>query len=119
MGKVWEICSHSVSIVWVSFSIRFPSCGMLHHMGNTCVFSSISYSMGKDSKTHLNEENLRNWFLYSFHSLGVFSVRLPSCGILHHMGNAWAFSWISHMMEKAVKPIEWGKPGKFFPILLP
>ena len=34
------------------FSIRFPFYGILHHMGNACVFSLISHNMGKDSQTH-------------------------------------------------------------------
>ena len=31
------------------FSIRFPFYGILHHMGNACVFSLISHNLGKDS----------------------------------------------------------------------
>ena len=34
------------------FSIRFPFYGILHHMGNACVFSLISHNMGKDSQNH-------------------------------------------------------------------
>ena len=34
-----------------SFSIRFPFYGILHHMGNACVFSLISHNMEKDSQT--------------------------------------------------------------------
>ena len=31
------------------FSIRFPFYGILHHVGNACVFSLISHNLGKDS----------------------------------------------------------------------
>ena len=34
------------------FSIRFPFYGILHHMGNACVFSLISHSLRKDSQNH-------------------------------------------------------------------
>ena len=34
------------------FSIRFPFYGILHHMGNACVFSLISHNLGKDSQNH-------------------------------------------------------------------
>ena len=37
IGKAWEISSHTFSIVWVLFSIRFPSCGKLHRMRNALV----------------------------------------------------------------------------------
>ena len=40
------------SIVWVVFSTRSSSCGILHHTGNACVSSSISHSTGKCNKTH-------------------------------------------------------------------
>ena len=34
------------------FSIRFPFYGILHQMGNACVFSLISHNLGKDSQNH-------------------------------------------------------------------
>ena len=34
------------------FLIRFPFYGILHHMGNACVFSLISHNLGKDSQNH-------------------------------------------------------------------
>ena len=34
------------------FAIRFPFYGILHHLGNTCVFSLISHNLGKDSQNH-------------------------------------------------------------------
>ena len=51
MGNSWEIVPHTFSIKWVGFFIRFPSCGILQHMENAWVFSSISHSMEKDRKT--------------------------------------------------------------------
>ena len=44
-----------------------------------------------------------------------FSVRFPFYGILHHMGNAFVFSIISHNMGKDSQTIEWGKSGKLVP----
>ena len=52
MGKAWEIGSHTLSIKWLLFSIRFPSCVIPHHIGKTWVFSLISHSMGKGRKSH-------------------------------------------------------------------
>ena len=34
------------------FSIRFGFYGILHHMGNVCIFTLISLNMGKDNQTH-------------------------------------------------------------------
>ena len=50
----WESLGNWYSLfspLWVLFSIRFPY-GTLHHMENAWLFSSISHSMGKCSKTH-------------------------------------------------------------------
>ena len=72
------------------FSVRFPFCGILHHMGNAFVFSIISHNMGKDSQTHrmgkVWEIGSRkyptkpilcgepgNWYSYFSHSMGAFS----------------------------------------------
>ena len=52
MGKTWAIGSHTFSIKCVAFSIRFPFCGILHHIGNAWVFSSNFHSKGKFWKTH-------------------------------------------------------------------
>ena len=52
MGKAWEIGSHGFSMKQVAFSIRFPSCGLLQHMENAWVFSSISQGVGKGGKIH-------------------------------------------------------------------
>ena len=138
------------------FPIRFPSYGILHHMGNAWVFPSISHSTKKSNKTHRmgrtweigthtfpiarvlfsrqipilwysslhgkcmgflinfqqhgkiqqkpsNGQSLRNQFPYFFHSMGAFSIRFPSCGILHHMRNAWVSPSISHSTVKCNK----------------
>ena len=34
------------------FSIRFPFYGILHHVGNACVFSLISHNLGNNSQNH-------------------------------------------------------------------
>ena len=76
-------------------------------MGNVCVFSLISHNLGKDShrmgksgklvpcnilKNPLYVENLENWYSYFSQVWVLFSARLPSYKLLHHMGNAWVFS---------------------------
>ena len=40
MWRTWEIGTHTFSIVWVLFSIRFSSYGILHRMENAWVFLS-------------------------------------------------------------------------------
>ena len=64
MEKAWGIGSHTFSIVWVLFTIRFPSCGILYHMGNALVSPSISHSTGKPTKSYRMRENLGNWYSY-------------------------------------------------------
>ena len=73
-------------------------------MGNVCVFSSISITREKTAKpmewakpgklvpsnilqNAMCVENLGNWYSYFSHSIGAFSIILPSYGILHRMGN--------------------------------
>ena len=51
MGKACEISSHTFSIAWVLYSIRLPSCGILHHMRNAWVSPSILHRTGKSNKT--------------------------------------------------------------------
>ena len=53
---VWEGPRKLVSILFPKyerfFPIWFPSCGILHYMGNAWVFPSISHSMKKSNKIH-------------------------------------------------------------------
>ena len=136
MGKAWETGSRQYStkpivfgepgklvliffpIVWVFFSIRFPSCGILHHMGNAWVFSSIPHSMRKGRKTHQMGEAWEIGFkvnstkpivckepgklvLMLFPQYGIFfPIRFTSYGILYNMWNAWVSPSISHSMRK-------------------
>ena len=99
MGKAWEISSHTFSIVWVLFSIRFPSCGIPHHMRNAWVSPSISHSIGKCSEIHWIE---RAWEIgnHTFPKVWVlFSIRFPSYVISYPMENAWLFPSISHSIN--------------------
>ena len=45
-------CLYFSHIMDAFFLIRFPFYGILHHMGNACVFSLISHNLGKDSQNH-------------------------------------------------------------------
>ena len=119
------------------FPIRFPFYDILHYMGNACVFSPIFHNMGKRQPNLLNSESLRNQFPYFFDNMGGFFIRFSSFDITHHMGNAWAFSSVSHSMRKGrkthrmgkvreiglrenpIKPVVCGEPGKLLPILFP
>ena len=52
---IWRtrvIGAYTFPILWTLFSNRFPFYGILHHMGNACVFSLISHNLGKDSQNH-------------------------------------------------------------------
>ena len=60
-------------------------------------------------RVHLNSKGLGNCVQYFFHKMGGFSIRFSSCGILHHMGNAWVFSSISHSMRRGRKTHQMGK----------
>ena len=52
MEKVWEIVTHTFFIVWMLFSISYQSFGILHHMGNAWISSSISHSTGICNKIY-------------------------------------------------------------------
>ena len=100
MGKAWKISSHTFSIVWVLFSIRFSICSIPHQVGKAWVFPAISHSTRKYNKTHRIG---RTWEIgtHTFPIVWVlFSIRFPSYGILHHMGNAWVSPSISHSIGK-------------------
>ena len=80
MGNAWVSLQFSIvkknvakSIVWRKpgklviilfpyygyfFPIWFPSCDILHHMENACIFPSISHCTGKCNKTYCVR---RNW----------------------------------------------------------
>ena len=82
------------------FPIRFPSYGILHHMGNAWVFATIFYSTRKCNKTH-RMERTRELSTHTFPILRVFfSNQFPFYGILHHMRNAWVFATISYSTRK-------------------
>lgn len=91
-----------------AFSIRFKSCGTLHHMENVWVFSLISHNIGKCSKNH---PAIQIPILFS--KEGYFSsIKFPPYGILHHVRNAWVFPSIFHSMGKFIEDLE------LWPILL-
>ena len=128
-GKVWGIGYHNISIKWVVFSITFPSYVILHDMGNSWVFSSISRSTRKGSKIHqigkMREINSRKnptkpnvceepgkLVLIFSPTYGYFSsIRFPSFGILYHMENAWLLPSISNHGTHFSHSI-----GDFFPV---
>ena len=99
MGRTWKIGIHTFPIVWICIiSIQFPSYGILPRIGNAWVFPLISHSSGKWNKTHCMG---RIWEIVA-HTFPVvwvlFSITFPSCGIFHHMRNAWVSTSMSHSM---------------------
>ena len=115
------------------FSIRFPFYGILHLMGNACVFSLISHSLRKDSQNHrrakFSEIGSRKYptkptargkqeiGAHTFPIVWVlFSIRFTFYGILYNMWNTWISPSISHRWENAVKSLELGEPRKLVPI---
>ena len=101
----WEIGTHTFPIVWVLFSYSISILWYTSSYGK-CMGFLINFPLyGKRQQNPSNGESLRNWFPYSFHCMGVFSIRFPSSGILHHMGNAYVFShWF---------PISWNRQQNF------
>ena len=121
MGNAWEIGSHTFSIKWVVFSIRLPSCPILHRMGNALVFLSISQGMGNSRKTHRMEkarkkklnkmqqnpsncENLGNWYPFFSWRMDTF---LPSDSHLMVYFITWKMHGFSHKFL-----IAWGNAAK-------
>ena len=91
------------------FPIRFPSYGILHHMGNAWVSLSISHRRRKCSETHRRgEPGKLELILFPYYGC-FFSIRSPFYGILHHVGNASAFSLISHNLGKDSQNHRMGK----------
>ena len=89
-----------------TFSIRFPYCGILHHMRNEWVLSSISHCMGKDRKAHLMKKAWEIGFRENpvkpivCGEPGKLVLRFTSYGMLDNMWNTWVSQSISHSMEK-------------------
>ena len=98
IGKAWEISSHTFSIVWVLFYIRFPSCGISHHMRNAWVSLTISHSTGKCNKT-FGKPGKSVLILFPQCSC-ICPITFPSCNILHYMGNAQVSPSIFHSTGK-------------------
>ena len=113
MGRTWEIGAHTFPMLWALFFSRFPFYGILHHMGNVCVFSLISHNLGKDSQNHrmgkVWEIGSRKYptkpilcwepgKLYSYFSHSI-SIRFTFYGILY-MWNTWVSPSTSHSMGK-------------------
>ena len=104
----------------VFFTIRFPSCGILHHMKNAWASPSISHSTGKSNNTHRMRENLGNWYSYFSHSMGAF-FPLDSHPMLYFI--TWEMHGFLHQfslaLENAAIFIELGEHGKLVHILSP
>lgn len=99
--NLWNWCSY-FSVVWVLFSIKFPSYGILHHQGNKWVPPSVSHSIRKCSEIHrVGRACIGN---HTFPKVWVFFFhQIPSNGILYHMRNTWLFPSICHSMRKCSK----------------
>ena len=102
-GEAWGVDTHTFSVVWMLFSIKVPSCGILHHMGNAWVSPPVSHCTRKCNKVHRMG---RTWEIgtHTFPIVWVlFLISLLSYGILHQMGNTWYFPSISCSIGKRIK----------------
>ena len=106
-------------------------------MGNTLVFQSISHSRENATKLIVWGEPGKLVLILFLYYMRFFSIRFPFYGILHHMGNRYVFSLISHNLGKdspnhrmgkvweigsqkyPTKPTACGEPGKLVLILFP
>ena len=113
MGRTWQICTHTISIVWATFSREIP-----------ILWYTPSYQKCMEFPVNFPEHAKRNpkssiggklgkLIPILFTSCGCFfPIRFPCYGILHHMGNAWVFSSISKSIGNDSK-IHWiGKVWK-------
>ena len=86
------------------FSIRLPSYGIFHHLGNTWVSPSISHSTGKCSATSIELGELGKLVPIPSRKYRYFSsIKFPSYGILYNSGKAWLFVSISNNTGKFSK----------------
>ena len=137
LGEPWKLVPILFQQYGCFFSIRFPSCGILHHMGNALVSPSISYRTRNATKLIVwGEPGKLVLILFPYYGR-FFSIRFPFYGMLHHMGNACVFSLISHNMGTnsqthrmgkvweigsriyPTKPTVCGEPRKLVLILFP
>ena len=102
------------------FPFRFPSYGILHHVGNAWVFSSISHSTGKCNNTHCmgKTQKIGN---HAFPIAWVlFYHPIPILWYTSSYGKIYGFSYeFLIVQENSTKPILWGGPAKLVLILLP
>ena len=132
MGRTCEIGAHTFPILWAPFFHQIPFYGILHDMGNACVFSLIFHNLGKDSQNHrmgkVWEIGSRKYptkpiacgepgklVLILFPQYGCFfPIRFTFYGIIceiHGFPHQFPIAW-----EDAVKSIELGEPRKLVPI---
>ena len=105
------------------------SCGILHHIENACVFSSISHSMQKGCITHRMWKVLqlsfhafnRVWVLFTLNSIR-FSTRIfhvfshqHQILILWYTSSVGKFPW--HRKKKTNSSV-WESLGNWYPYLL-
>ena len=76
-----DFFSHDISMLWLTSSHR------------KCMGFLINFwKYNKRKQNPSNRQSLGSWFLHIFNKMGAFFIRFLSCGILHHMENAWVFS---------------------------
>ena len=113
MLRTWEISIHTFPILWVLFSIRFSSYGILHQTGNAWVSSS---NFPLHQKSLRNPSNRGKAWEIGSHTFSIrwvlLSIRLRSCGILHHVGYVRFSHQFGIAWDKAGKPIRWEKFAK-------
>ena len=120
MGRIREIGTHTIRIVWVLFSHSILILWYTSSYGK-CLGFPINFSQhGKMQQNSLHEEKLRNWYSYFSHSMGTFFI-FNFHPMVYFI--IWEMHGLSHQFpivwEKTAKPIEWGKPQKLVPIQFP
>ena len=95
MCAFFPLDSHFMAY-FITWKIRAFS----HHISITWGKTAKPTEWGKPGKllpsnilqNLINVENLENFYSYFPIVYRVYSIRFPSYGIIHHIGNAWVFS---------------------------
>ena len=106
-AMAWEKSGKLILILFPQygcfFFIRFPSYGILQHMGNAWVSHKFPTVWKNATKLVVWGKSGKSiTILFPQHGC-FFPIRFPSYGILQHMGNSSVPPYISHSMGKCNK----------------
>ena len=122
-AMAWEKSGKLILILFPQygcfFFIRFPSYGILQHMGNAWVSHKFPTVWKNATKLVVWGKSGKSiTILFPQHGC-FFPIRFPSYGMLYHMGNAWVSPLILHSTGKCNKTHRMGRTWEIGPHTFP